>query len=1182
MKERMNINRRKKAAGLLFIAILCVMALVMMPVSAKAAEYERVVPDATAPVLGLWVGETEVTDSATGEVITASNDAEGWSYDKDTNILTLNNANIPYAEYSSVIDYEGGDLIIELVGENILNTRDSYYTSSKKNFAGCGIDAGDMHIIGGGSLKIEGGISVSSEDSILTISEGVSISCTEIDAGGVIICDSTVELQTPENNCALAVAATDLVIKRSNITVNSKSSGILVYRGDMTVEDSVLTINSTDDSIWVGASVRAKTLTAKNSQIITSSARGYNIKSSVKDYTNVICGEKGDISVIGDAVLKDSLTVAEGESLTIPEGGSLTVAEGVKLTMLGTLDNSGSIITNGETELPDTMTREEVLALGITGSGSLRYGENAMNTSGACLVHSFIDRIAIKDDAEHYTRVCEVCGSTDEQTAQEHAFVYERPVKDGQMHKASCGACGFEQTEACSYIECSDYCAECGLKTRSVPDTEHIFVYTQSEGRDSGHSYECENCVRAGYTSKCTYEFACSENCSYCGRTNPAGAEHNGQIISCGDGTHDIICSICSKTVGEGVSCLYTQVIDDAYLLSDASCISARIYYLSCECGHKSSETFTYGETDPGSHTKSQYDLVSCNDGTHDLLMACCGAAAAEGVLCTRRDCTSTSLCDCGYLFKAEDGHSFADEYTYDSEFHWRECLSCEQTADKDYHNGRGGDCTSDVVCGCGYVMSEAQGHIFEGLVFYDDTHHYEACSTCGTPADSEGRIPHDFSVPRYDDFEHWTGCSGCDARINASDHSGEDDGDCTTPTPCECGYEIPGNDQHSFTDQPIINDTDGHYLRSCELCGAYDEDSLEEHTYPTRYDYTKYNETEHWQFCTVCYFKTSGEHSYYAQCSKYCQVCYYDRGTFPNELHNMNYSQGGGGKHGASCSDCNLYQNQSCTFESVCSAVCKYCGGANPNVTDHSYTVTQSDQTHHWNKCETCDEITSKTAHSYTAAQSDSTDHWNKCSGCDAIDAKINHSAYDDGDCTTEQRCSCGAVMIEKTSHKFDNACDTDCNNTGCEHTRSIEHTPEDDDYDCTTDILCSVCDTVTTKGNEAHTGGTATCEAKAVCDECGTKYGEIADHEYGENDICTSCGSEKPVTPPDTPDEPDTPDQPETPDEPETPEKPDKVTTPDTEEEELGFFERIIKFFADLFRAIGDFFASLFGFDE
>ena len=44
----------------------------------------------------------------------------------------------------------------------------------------------------------------------------------------------------------------------------------------------------------------------------------------------------------------------------------------------------------------------------------------------------------------------------------------------------------------------------------------------------------------------------------------------------------------------------------------------------------------------------------------------------------------------------------------------------------------------------------------------------------------------------------------------------------------------------------------------------------------------------------------------------------------------------------------------------------------------------------------------------------------------------------------------------------------------------------------------ICSAC--VKTETSEcAHTGGTVTCQAKAICEKCGEEYGDFADHVYG-----------------------------------------------------------------------------------
>ncbi len=131
------------------------------------------------------------------------------------------------------------------------------------------------------------------------------------------------------------------------------------------------------------------------------------------------------------------------------------------------------------------------------------------------------------------------------------------------------------------------------------------------------------------------------------------------------------------------------------------------------------------------------------------------------------------------------------------------------------------------------------------------------------------------------------------------------------------------------------------------------------------------------------------------------------------------------------------------------------------------------SDTEGHWHKCAVCDAIDEKVKHtggtatctakakcevcqteygemlkhSYTIPQKDTTDHWNKCAACDAIDEKVKHSGTDDGDCTTAVVCSCGHIITEAKT---------------------------------------------------GHTGGTATCTAKAKCEVCDTEYGEMLKHSY------------------------------------------------------------------------------------
>ena len=55
------------------------------------------------------------------------------------------------------------------------------------------------------------------------------------------------------------------------------------------------------------------------------------------------------------------------------------------------------------------------------------------------------------------------------------------------------------------------------------------------------------------------------------------------------------------------------------------------------------------------------------------------------------------------------------------------------------------------------------------------------------------------------------------------------------------------------------------------------------------------------------------------------------------------------------------------------------------------------------------------------------------------------------------------------------------------------------------------TVKDSSTKPEEHEHTGGTATCLKKAVCDICGEEYGEYGDHDY-KNGVCTVCGANDP----------------------------------------------------------------------
>ena len=161
---------------------------------------------------------------------------------------------------------------------------------------------------------------------------------------------------------------------------------------------------------------------------------------------------------------------------------------------------------------------------------------------------------------------------------------------------------------------------------------------------------------------------------------------------------------------------------------------------------------------------------------------------------------------------------------------------------------------------------------------------------------------------------------------------------------------------------------------------------------------------------------------------------------------------------------------------------------------------------------------------------------------GCtqNAIEANTHVAGQDDGDCTTPIYCTnpnCGEVAVAAKTHvagQDDGDCTTaiKCTNTGCtqDAVAAKTHVAGQDDGDCTTAIKCTNTgcsqDAVAAK---THTGGTATCEKKAECTNCGKEYGDFAAHKPGDNGdcitgfTCTVCGDPVAATGSHTPAEDD-----------------------------------------------------------
>ena len=185
---------------------------------------------------------------------------------------------------------------------------------------------------------------------------------------------------------------------------------------------------------------------------------------------------------------------------------------------------------------------------------------------------------------------------------------------------------------------------------------------------------------------------------------------------------------------------------------------------------------------------------------------------------------------------------------------------------------------------------------------------------------------------------------------------------------------------------------------------------------------------------------------------------------TIPkNDNHDWNaWVSNGDGTHTRTCKrDSGHKENGTCsggTATCTTKAVCNVCRTTYGGTAPHNTTqYNGKDSSGHWDTCSTCDNKFNFEAHTPDREKADETNPV-KCTKCDFVITPAGHY----------------------------------------EHTADSEwHNSADGTYHyhkCTQ----SGCSVILDKAD--HSGGTATCENKAVCSVCGLEYGDKLGHDYGE----------------------------------------------------------------------------------
>ena len=290
---------------------------------------------------------------------------------------------------------------------------------------------------------------------------------------------------------------------------------------------------------------------------------------------------------------------------------------------------------------------------------------------------------------------------------------------------------------------------------------------------------------------------------------------------------------------------------------------------------------------------------------------------------------------------------------------------------------------------------------------------------------------------------------------VNSGHTAYHDDGDCTTPVSCQyCAAEVTAAKEHDFSGSWLYNET-GHY-HACLHDGCTKTDSVIGHSGQDDGD------------CTTAVV---------------CQCGYVI--TPAQRTHTWNpWASTGSGSHSRKCtvSGCTAgVETDSCSGgTATCTekATCEVCGSAYGPLDPQHHTGTldwvQTSTTHEqkWTCCGTI--LVAQEAHQWENGI---------CAQCGYGCAHTGGTAT----CHTKAVCTrCGNAYGEpdKSNHTGGTALDGDapaaCTENGY-----------------TGDVYCLGCGAVLTKGTAiaatGHTGGTATCRDKAVCQVCGETYGPL-----------------------------------------------------------------------------------------
>ena len=155
----------------------------------------------------------------------------------------------------------------------------------------------------------------------------------------------------------------------------------------------------------------------------------------------------------------------------------------------------------------------------------------------------------------------------------------------------------------------------------------------------------------------------------------------------------------------------------------------------------------------------------------------------------------TTEITDKDSVVKKATGHSPSETWSYDSDYHWHICTTCNAVLDKAAHSGGTATCQAKAICDvCKAEYGTTTAHTF--ISKHDDTQHWKECSICGAIDSENPKTNHTFGEWETvtDSTCTATGtkkhtCTGCDysetgvieKKAHTTEHHDRVDPTCTT-----------------------------------------------------------------------------------------------------------------------------------------------------------------------------------------------------------------------------------------------------------------------------------------------------------------------------------------------------------------------------------------------------------------